>query len=215
VKKSKLFLISLVLSIGIFSTSSFADTYQENGLLNYGISGNEVNELQNDLKVLGYFNQNITNYFGNETKEAVMKFQKTNNLVPDGIVGELTSREIKIELIIKTAKECLGIPYVWGGVNKQGFDCSGFTQYVLRKNDVNVSRIAETQYLEGTWIPKSKLKAGDLIFFQTYKLGPSHVGIYLDNGMFIHASSGKNEVTISKLDNTYYTQHYLGAKRII
>lgn len=115
--------------------------------------------------------------------------------------------------IINTAKSFLGTPYVWGGTTPNGFDCSGFTQYVLKQHGINIPRTAAEQYNAGKPILKSALKTGDLVFFTTYKPGASHVGFYLGDGQFIHAGSGAKQVTISSLDGEYYTQRYIGARR--
>lgn len=117
--------------------------------------------------------------------------------------------------VINTAKQYMGVPYVWGGETPTGFDCSGFTQYVLKQNGITVPRTAAEQYQKGVTIMKSNLKPGDLVFFTTYKPGASHNGIYLGDGKFIHASSGAKQVTISSLDEAYYTEKYIGARRYI
>jgi cell wall-associated NlpC family hydrolase len=117
--------------------------------------------------------------------------------------------------VLQTAKQYQGVPYVWGGTSPSGFDCSGFTHYVFLKNGIVIPRVAKDQYKNGTWVSKSQLKPGDLVFFSTYTPGASHVGIYLGSNKFIHASSGAGKITISDLSNSYYVKHYLGAKRII
>lgn len=117
--------------------------------------------------------------------------------------------------VIATAKSYLGVPYVWGGTSPSGFDCSGFIQYVFQKNGITLPRVTSDQYKVGTSVSKSNLIPGDLVFFETYKPGASHVGIYLGNNQFIHASSGQEKVMISNLTSTYYTQHYIGARRVI
>lgn len=120
----------------------------------------------------------------------------------------------KASAVISTAKSMLGVPYVWGGESATGVDCSGFIQYVLGKNGISMPRTAAEQFGVGTSISRSNLRAGDLVFFETYKAGASHVGIYLGNGSFIHASSTKGEVTISNLGTSYYANHYIGARRV-
>ncbi len=206
-----LFLATTVISIPVR-----ADYYSERILLYYGMRGSEVVRLQNDLKSLGYFWANSTGYFGSITKQAVINYQLSKGLVADGIVGKNTSREIKLDKIIKTAKSYQGIPYVWGGASPSGFDCSGFIYYVMQKNGITVPRTSSQQYYNaGTWVSKSNLKRGDLVFFTTYKAGPSHVGIYIGNNQFIHASSGSGKIIISSMSNPYFAQRYIGAKRVI
>lgn len=205
----------LILTATVYSTPAHANYYADHITLYAGMRSSEVTNLQNDLKALGYFNANSTGYFGSVTKQAVMKFQADNGLSADGIVGRNTSREIKVDKVLSTAKRNLGVPYVWGGTSSSGLDCSGFTHYVLLQNGITVPRTAAAQYNSGIWVSRSNLKPGDLVFFTTYKAGPSHVGIYLGNDQFIHASSGAGKVVISNLSNPYYTQRYLGARRVI
>lgn len=119
----------------------------------------------------------------------------------------------KQDAVIATARKYMGVPYVWGGETPAGFDCSGFTQYVMKQNGVTIPRTAAEQFAAGTPVAKDRLQVGDLVFFTTYKPGASHVGFYMGDGKFIHASSGAAEVTISKLDEAYYTERYVGARR--
>lgn len=115
--------------------------------------------------------------------------------------------------VITTAQKYMGVPYVWGGETPDGFDCSGFTQYVMKQNGITIPRTAAEQFAAGTAVDKANLQVGDLIFFTTYKPGASHVGFYMGGGKFIHASSAAKAVTVSNLDEAYYTQHYIGARR--
>ncbi len=116
--------------------------------------------------------------------------------------------------IIATAKKYIGVPYVWGGSTPGGFDCSGFVQYVFNAHGISLPRTSKEQYSVGTKVSKSNLKAGDLVFFDTEGNGVSHLGIYIGNNQFIHASTSKG-VTITSLSNTYWAPRYYGAKRIL
>lgn len=206
-----LFLVTTIISV-----PAHADYYSERMLLSIGMRGSEVTRLQNDLKSLGYFWANSTGYFGNITRQAVMNYQWSKGLVADGIVGRNTSREIKLDKVIKTAKGYQGVPYVWGGTFPSGFDCSGFVYYVMQKNGISIPRTTSQQYYNaGTWVSGGNLKLGDLVFFTTYKAGPSHVGIYIGNNQFIHASSGSGKIIISSMSNSYYAPRFIGAKRVI
>ncbi len=121
----------------------------------------------------------------------------------------------KAQAIIATAKQYIGVPYLWGGTTPKGFDCSGYVQYVYRQHGISLNRTTVTQYQHGTYVSKSDLQPGDLVFFQnTYKAGISHIGIYIGNSQFIHASSSKG-ITISNLNSSYYTSHYYGARRVL
>lgn len=117
--------------------------------------------------------------------------------------------------VISTAKKYLGVPYVWGGATPSGFDCSGFIQYIYAQHGITLPRTTAEQYGAGASIAKASLKPGDLVFFETYKAGPSHVGIYLGDNQFIHASSGSGKVMVSNLTSSYYTEHYIGSIRVI
>jgi cell wall-associated NlpC family hydrolase len=215
--KKRIFMsvIVVMLTITAYTTYARADYYSGYVTLKKGMQGSEVKNLQNDMRRLGYFSSGSTGYFGDLTKQSVVKYQKDNYLVADGIVGHGTAREIKVDKILQQAKQYQGVPYVWGGTSPSGFDCSGFIHYTLLKNGIIVPRTAALQFNEGTWVSKDNLRPGDLVFFSTYKAGASHVGFYLGNGKFIHASSGAEKVTISELNKDYYVKHYIGAKRVI
>ena len=119
--------------------------------------------------------------------------------------------------IIKLAKTKLGKRYVWGAVGKGGtFDCSGFTNYVYKKNGIHIPRTSFNQSKYGAYVSRNNLQKGDLIFFDTSKRHKgyvNHVGIYLGNGKFIHASSAKKKVVITSLKKKFYSRCYVGARR--
>lgn len=147
---------------------------------------------------------------GNSTGTAVSVTVLKNSA--NYIAGSSSS---KADQIISTAKKYIGVPYQWAGSSPSGFDCSGFVQYVFKAHGISLNRTAATQYKHGIFVSKSNLQPGDLVFFQnTYKAGISHVGIYIGDGKFIHASSSKG-VVISSLSSSYYVSHYYGARRIL
>ena len=118
------------------------------------------------------------------------------------------------QAIIATAKQYIGVPYVWGGSSPSGFDCSGFVQYVFGKHGVTLPRTSKEQYSVGTWVAQSNLQPGDLVFYNTSGSGVSHLGIYIGNGQFIHASTSKG-VMISEMSNSYWSARYYGARRVL
>ncbi len=120
------------------------------------------------------------------------------------------------QLIVATAKQYLGYPYVYGGASPSGFDCSGFVNYVFKQCGYSMNRVASAIYYNnGTYVEKGNLQPADLVFFSNSSESVGHVGIYIGNNQFIHASSSTVGVIISDLSSTYYLQHYVGAKRIL
>lgn len=118
--------------------------------------------------------------------------------------------------VVATAKQYLGCRYVWGGMSPSGFDCSGFVNYVYKLYGYSMNRVAQDIYSgNGTWVDKASLQPGDLVFFGYGPYSVSHVGMYIGGGQFIHASSSSTGVIISSLSENYYTNRYVGAKRII
>lgn len=119
--------------------------------------------------------------------------------------------------LTKLNKRALGKPYIWAEERAyKGFDCSGLTYYNYGSMGIEIPRTANQQYNCGTPINRSELQKGDLVFFATKRGRPnfaSHVGIYLGDGKFEHASSAKKRVTISSLDKKYYRDHFIGARR--
>jgi cell wall-associated NlpC family hydrolase len=126
-----------------------------------------------------------------------------------GIISRTSSIAMSLT---RSAMRFIGTPYVFGGTSPNGFDCSGYTQHVFAMLGIPLPRTADAQFYAGR--PTSGgLRAGDLVFFQTYEPGPSHVGIYLGGGRFIHSSS--HGVMVSRLGDSYWSSRYLGAKRFI
>jgi len=129
---------------------------------------------------------------------------------------EVSAEDLSIgQKIVETAEQYLGVPYVYGGTSPYGFDCSGLVYYVYRANGYSITRRASTIYYDGTPISQSELRIGDPVFFSNdYSSSIEHVGIYIGNGQFIHASSGGGKVRINNLSDSYYQRNYYGAVQI-
>ncbi|MFY9778936.1 MAG: C40 family peptidase [Candidatus Baltobacteraceae bacterium] len=131
---------------------------------------------------------------------------------PSEQASEQPSQEsASAEAVVRYAMSFVGVPYVWAGASPSGFDCSGFTQYVFKQLGVAIPRTADAQFAAGR--PVSDPLPGDLVFFQTYDWGASHVGLYLGNGYFVNAI--RPDVHVSSFASDYFRGRYLGARRFL
>ena len=119
------------------------------------------------------------------------------------------------ELMLMEILKYVNTPYKFGGNSKNGIDCSAFTQTVYNSCSIRLLRSAREQFSQGIEISdKENLRFGDLVFFNTRKtVKPGHVGIYIGDNLFVHASS-KNGVIVTPLDSDYYSERFMGARRI-
>ena len=113
-----------------------------------------------------------------------------------------------------TALAFRGTPYRNGGADPKGFDCSGFTQYVFAQHGVSLPREVREQYRLGKSLKPNELSPGDLIFFSTTEAGVSHVAIAVGGDEFVHAPSSSGVVRVEHIGASYWSQRYLGARRV-
>ncbi|NOX34775.1 MAG: C40 family peptidase [Deltaproteobacteria bacterium] len=118
------------------------------------------------------------------------------------------------KIIVQYAVKSLGLPYKWGGQSPEtGFDCSGLIVYTYQKAGVMLPRTAKKQFGNGQIVSKQNLRVADLVFFKTPKVRKVfHVGIYIGDGIFVHAPGKGRQVTYGYLSNPYFKKHYIGAR---
>ncbi len=137
--------------------------------------------------------------------------EKPSLTIEEAIKGEkLTPLK---NTILSEAEKWLGTPYCYGGSSHDCTDCSGFVLNIFLAAGIKLPRTAEQQFFYGKDINDSDKDTGDLVFFRD-KSRISHVGIYLGNNEFIHASTS-NGVVVQSIDDDYYKNHYAGTRRII
>lgn len=222
------------------TNTSVSDNQQvETSFLDKGDRGQQVEALQAELGTLGYYTYNLDGIFGPITEEAVKDFQSDQGLAVDGIAGpntlaalnstadnEATTETATVSLdadtspedaaasssdVVSIAESVIGTPYVWGGTTPEGFDSSGFIQYVFAQAGVDLDRKESDMWLNNG-VQVDSPSVGDVIFFEgTYNTeGASHSGIYIGDNKMIHA--GSEGVEVSDITIDYWQDHYLGVK---
>ncbi len=226
----KRFIIPTLLMSGVVSAKSTHKPLKSM-LLNYekNISVNLKNIGSNAYKIKA---GDTLASIANRHHITIKKLKKTNKIKDKAplVVGatiQIPDQTIKLSTLLeqiknagpllKEAKEHLGKIYVWGAVGPKTFDCSGFTSYVCRKNGITIPRTSIQQGKVGTKVSRKELKEGDLIFFDTSKEKKgyiNHVGIYVGDNKFIHASSASNQVVISSLNQSFYKARFKWGRRV-
>jgi len=143
---------------------------------------------------------------------------KTNNNSGNSTPAktEKQSYSSDIDKVVEVALAQVGKPYIWASANPNiGFDCSGLTYYAFKQAGINLNRTSYTQINNGVSVDSKDLRKGDLVFFNNGGGRISHVGIYIGNNQFVHASSPGTGVIVSKLFGSYFGNTYVGARRII
>ena len=204
-------------------------------LLRVGSYGEAVQTLQLQLKKLGYFSGTGTGYYGPITRAAVIAFQQTNGLGADGIAGPNTRNKafsgstasapsqstpsVSNAAIADIALKQTDKPYVLGGNGPSSFDCSGLAYYAMTNAGFNVPRYSASAYSNmSSWTKitnTGSLQKGDLVFFRSDTSSYiSHMGIYIGDRQFVHASSGQGKVMVSSIDNVYWARNFVLARRV-
>ena len=148
-------------------------------------------------------------------KEEVVLSRETNQFHQnlENTSNDNSNSSPEKEKVLNAINSYLGTPYHWGGTSYNGIDCSGLTQSVFWKCGVQIPRTSRQQYRRGKNVNFSDLSFGDLVFFSTNLFSRvNHVGIYIGNNKFCHASSSRG-VTISNLMKHYYKTRFVGARR--
>jgi len=129
-------------------------------------------------------------------------------------LGEAAPKAFDSYALVGSALDLRGTPYLDGGASPRGFDCSGFTQYVFAQYGVALPRATRDQFRLGSTIKPKELTAGDLVFFATTDPGVSHVAIAVSGDQFVHAPSSTGVVRVERLSASYWSQRFIGARRV-
>jgi len=116
----------------------------------------------------------------------------------------------RAQRVVDIVRKYVGTPYRWGGTSPSGFDCSGLVRYVYAQVGVSLPHNAAQQYRYGVPVSRDRLEPGDLVFFDRLR----HSGIYIGRGRFIHARQTGKRVSIAKLDDDWYAENWVGARRL-
>ncbi len=209
----------------------------EKYVMEEGTTGIDVKNLQEQLKMLGYYVIEVDGFYGSYTKKAVRDFQSRNGLAVDGLAGELTIEKLyspsavpaawvvqqetsraNIQRMVSCAYAQLGKPYILGACGPNAFDCSGLVYYCLREAGSNRGRYNAAGYASVTeWEMLNNidnLHIGDLLFFYNNSYSRiGHVGIYVGNGMMIDASANHGCVVLRTCRSYYWRQHFAWGRR--
>jgi cell wall-associated NlpC family hydrolase len=118
--------------------------------------------------------------------------------------------------VVRTGLTQKGRRYRWGGaIPSTGFDCSGFTQWTFHQHDITIPRTAKEQFGVGERINRHELRAGDLVFYKINRRGRWHVGIYMDDGVFVHSPRRGRSISEANMADSYWAKRYMGARRYV
>ncbi len=204
--------------------ANFITVQDENGTLNKKDIAHQENECLNqdekEYSLQAFYRElqieKVKAINAMVAKRKAEEIQKKEQLAKESKTVYVPTKSDK-EILLEYAKYFKGGKYVWGGTTPEGFDCSGYVQYLYKKQNVNMPRTAWEQSKIGIEIPKDQLKKGDLVFFLTDKsrnIPVTHVGIYMGGNQFIHAASKAQGIIISPLDSGSYADTFVKATRV-
>ena len=185
----------------------------KNSYLNEDKALKEMNNILNELNKLS--NTKKANEFKKEQNKLISRLDNLEERRDSLTQSALGYNK---ENMLKNAKKHLGEDYVWGGTNPGGFDCSGYMQYIYKKEGVAIPRTANQQSKIGKEVSRFELKKGDLLFFLTDKsrnIPITHVGMYLGDDKFIHAASKRKGIIITSFNKSRYSKLFVKATRVI
>ena len=201
------------------------EDYLEISIIDYNYSGNYSiiikdtnhkmvhNELFQDSTIK--INKEL---FKNNGEYYITISARLNNLETFSLPKTYNHKKVvstKANQIIDYAKQFIGTPYLWGGTTPYGFDCSGFVQYVYNNNNYCITRTTYTQWNnDGKYVSYENLEPADLVYFGSNPNKPSHVGLYVGDGMMLHAPQTGDVVKYTSIDSGYYHNRFIGGKRI-
>lgn len=153
---------------------------------------------------------------GEENGWYKLSFDDVTGYIRNDFIQKVSNASSAVGAAVAAASwNYLGVPYVYGGASPSGFDCSGFTLYLFKQHGISLPHGATAQYNNcGEYVAKENLQPGDLVFFSDSSHAIGHCGVYVGNDTIIHARSSVKSVVTNKLSSSYYSSHYVGAKRI-
>lgn len=184
---------------------------------NYGILGNITNGSYYPIsgKANGWYQISFNGRTGYVSSEFVL-VKSIGELDTPAAAAPVVNHDASLaNQIVSYALQFKGYPYVYATAGPNSFDCSGFTSYVYAHFGYTLNRSSKDQIKNGVAVSKSELQPADLLLFSKDGTRVTHVGLYIGEGKFIHASTSTTGVIISDLNSTYYTTHYFAARRII
>lgn len=199
---------SILSSLGSYSSSNHCCS------CNSGTSSLDILNIVTAIMGNGTYSNTLINSVNSIVENNSDLLDGVSNIISSASVSTETVSNSKMDNAIKLLKEQVGKPYVWGANGPDSFDCSGLTRYIYKEAlGIDIPRVSYDQAKFGKEVAKEDLQVGDLVFFDTMNKGRvSHVGIYIGDNEFIHASNKRDGVKQSKLEG-YYEKTYRGARR--